>query len=51
MAKLILKITHRLWNRRISAVLCRAYERGQIDSRQLHQLTAQFDPSQRHEIY
>ena len=52
MKKLILKLTHRLWNRRISALLSRAYERGVIDSKQLHILTAMFDPTQqRHEVY
>jgi len=49
--KLILKATHRIWNQRISALLCRAYERGVIDSYQLHVLAALFDPTQKHEVY
>lgn len=51
MTRLILKLTHRLWNRRISALLCRAYSRRIISSRQLHELTALFDPTQKHEVY
>lgn len=47
----LLKRTHRLWNRRISALLCRAYSRGTINSHQLHALAALFDPTQRHEVY
>lgn len=48
---LILKATHRLWNRRISAILCRAYSDGTINSKQLHELTAMFDPTQSHSVY
>lgn len=51
MTKLILKLTHRIWNRRISALLCRAYSNGIIDSYQLHNLTALFDPTQNHQVY
>lgn len=51
MKKLILHITHRLWNQRISVMLCRAYERGHINSEQLHKLAAMFDPTQKHEVY
>lgn len=51
MKKLILRFTHRLWNGRISRLLCRAYERGHIDSKQLHILAAMFDPTQKHEVY
>lgn len=51
MKRLILKLTHRLWNRRISILLCRAAERGHINSKQLHILTAMFDPTQKHEVY
>ena len=43
---LILRFTHRLWNRRISSVLCRMYEDRVSDSRQLHELAARFDPTQ-----
>lgn len=51
MQTLILKLTHKLWNRRISAILCRAYDRGTISSSQLHNLAARFDPTQKHEVY
>lgn len=47
----ILKMTHKLWNGRISALLCRAYQRGTITSAQLHTLAAMFDPTQKHEVY
>ena len=47
----ILKMTHRLWNRQISRILCRAYEERLINSEQLHQLSAAFDPTQRHIVY
>lgn len=49
--KWILKLTHRMWNRRIAAILCRAHGNGIINSRQLHELTAKFDPTQMHEVY
>lgn len=49
--RLILKLTHRLWNRRISAILCRAYSARVINSEQLHVLASKFDPTQRHEVY
>jgi hypothetical protein len=45
---LILRMTHRVWNREISRLLGRAYERRWIDSRQYHQLAAMFDPTQTH---
>jgi len=51
MTKLILRITHRIWNRRISALLCRACDRGTINSYQLHELAAMFDPTQKHQVY
>ncbi len=51
MKKLILKITHRLWNRQIARILGRAYSDGVINSRQLHELHAKFDPTQRHAVY
>jgi hypothetical protein len=51
MRKLILKLTHRLWNRRISALLCEACQQQKINSHQLHELTAMFDPTQRHQVY
>lgn len=39
------RITHRVWNREISRLLCLAYDRGIINSEQLHDLTAMFDPT------
>jgi hypothetical protein len=51
MSKIILKLTHRLWNREISRILCRAYEDGVINSHQLHAMTAKFDPTQKHSVY
>jgi hypothetical protein len=51
MKQLILKITHRMWNREISRILCRAYEKQIINSYQLHELLAKFDPTQKHEVY
>jgi hypothetical protein len=47
----ILKLTHRIWNREISRILCNAYSRQLISSKQLHELTSKFDPTQRHEVY
>jgi hypothetical protein len=44
--RLILKVTARRWNRLISAVLCRAYSHGVINSTQLHVLAHEFDPTQ-----
>ena len=46
MAKLILRLTHRIWSREISRLICYAYEKGQIDSRQLHVLMSWFDRTQ-----
>mgnify|MGYP003587282125 CR=1 FL=1 len=51
MTKMILKLTHHIWNREISRILCRAYEQRLITSQQLHLLTAKFDPTQKHEVY
>ena len=47
----IVRITHRIWNRRISRIICRAYNDNVIDSQQLHILLAAFDASQRHMVY
>lgn len=47
----ILRWTHRLWNRQISRILCRAYGERLINSQQLHELAAAFDPTQRHIVY
>lgn len=49
--RLVLRWTHRLWNRRISTILCRAYDKRIINSEQLHELAAKFDPTQKHEVY
>lgn len=43
---MILRLTHRMWNRRISRILCHAYDKRIINSLQLHELTARFDPTQ-----
>ena len=51
LTNLILRWTHRLWNRQISRILIRAYEERIIDSRQMHLLSAAFDPTQRHIVY
>lgn len=51
MKSIILKLTHRLWNRVISRNLCHAYEDGVINSSQLHTLAAMFDPTQKHSCY
>ncbi len=51
MTKLILRLTHRLWNRQISRILCRAYGANIINSRQMHILAAAFDPTQAHHVY
>jgi hypothetical protein len=48
--KLVIRFTHRFWNRIISGVLCRAYSEGVINSKQLHILAAKFDPTQKHEV-
>jgi len=51
MKKLILRLTHKMWNRRITAILCESYSRREIDSKQLHSLAAKFDPTQEHAVY
>jgi len=48
---LVLRLTHRLWNREISRILCQAHNRRIISSEQLHILAAKFDPTQDHEVY
>ena len=48
MNKLILWITHRVWNREISRLMSYAYEKRHINSEQLHVLTSWFDPTQKH---
>ena len=49
--KLILKLTHRTWNSRISSILCREFHAGTINSKQLHILASKFDPTQDHSVY
>lgn len=49
--KMVLKLTHRIWNKQISRILCRAYHGGVINSYQLHELASKFDPTQKHEVY
>ena len=49
--KIILRLTHKIWNREISRIICRAKEEGIIDSKQLHTLAAAFDPTGRHIVY
>jgi hypothetical protein len=51
MRRLLLSLTHRLWNREISRLLCLAYEKRLITSRQLHELASWFDPTQHHKVY
>ena len=41
--RIILKLTHRFWGPVIDRELGRFYERGIINSRQLHELAAKFD--------
>jgi hypothetical protein len=48
MSKLILRLTHRIWNREISRLICYAYEKGHINSEQMHILTSWFDQTQVH---
>lgn len=49
--RLVLSATHRLWNRQISRILCRAYGERIINSEQLHVLASYFDPTQKHRVY
>jgi hypothetical protein len=51
LVKLVLRLTHMLWYRRINALLCQAYQRGVIDGRQLEALSAMFDPQGNHRVY
>ena len=48
--QLIRRLTHRIWNREIARLLCRAQQENTIDSRQLHTLAAMFDPTQKHQV-
>ncbi len=38
-------ITHRIWNYEIAKLLCHSYEKRLINSKQLHELAALFDPT------
>lgn len=49
--RLVLRLTHRLWNRQISRILCRAKEDGVISGAQMHDLASAFDPTQLHIVY
>lgn len=49
--RLVLRLTHKLWNRQISRILCRAKEDGVIIGEQMHDLASAFDPTQRHIVY
>jgi hypothetical protein len=51
LTRLVLAWTHRMWNRRISRILCQAYSDRVINSEQLHILAAKFDPTQKHAVY
>ena len=46
----IRKATHRIWNEEIARILGKAYREGKIDSRQMHDLAARFDPTQTHDV-
>ena len=43
--KLILKLTFRLWGPVIVREICRFYEKGLINSSQMHEMAAKFDRS------
>jgi hypothetical protein len=43
----ILFLTRQVWGPFIAGILCRAYSDGVIDSRQLHILAREFDPTQK----
>lgn len=49
--KIILRLTHRLWNIQITRILCELYYRGVINSIQLYVITSEFDPTQDHKVY
>lgn len=51
MKTIILKLTHRLWNKQIARILGDSYSSGIITSNQLHKLHCKFDPTQKHEVY
>lgn len=43
MKTLILKLTHRFWGPIIVREICRFYEKGLINSRQMHEMAVKFD--------
>ena len=45
--KILLRISHKIWNQRISSIICIAYEKGIITSEQLHLILSWFDPTQK----
>jgi hypothetical protein len=49
--KTVLERSHKIWNKQISKILCRAHSDRIINSEQLHILTAAFDPTQDHKVY
>lgn len=49
--QLILKVTHKMWNKEISRILCHLYGERVINSEQLHIIASKFDPTQEHEVY
>lgn len=51
MKKLILRLTHRIWNREISRLLCRAKQERIISNEQLHVIASWFDQTQKHKVY
>lgn len=50
-ATLILKLTHKLWQRRIIDILQRSYRDGILSHRQLAVMVEKFDRTQHHEVY
>jgi hypothetical protein len=46
LTRVIVRAFRRPLNRLIYRIVARAYERGQINSHQMHSLLAQFDPTQ-----
>ena len=48
--KIVLKLTHRIWNKQISRLLRTAYHERIIDSKKMHILASWFDPTQSHRV-
>lgn len=46
LTRLVVRLFARRFNRVASRIILRAYERGVINSQQMHVLCAQFDPTQ-----